>query len=81
MRILSLGFPLPGAPIDNHDFASAPSFFDYAAIVVDPHAVSELIEEGVAGGSAPRTHDGVRDVNGATAPGAVCLASGWNCRP
>ena len=35
-RILSLGFPLPGPAGRQLHFLSAPSFFDYDAIVVDP---------------------------------------------
>ncbi|MBF6600738.1 MAG: hypothetical protein IVW36_09540 [Dehalococcoidia bacterium] len=43
-RILSLGYPLPGPLVDNYDFVSAPAFFDYDAIVVDPAALSLLLE-------------------------------------
>ena len=53
-RILSLGFPMPGPQVDNYTFLSAPSFFDYDALVVDPHALSRLIE-GVIDGSAEAT--------------------------
>ncbi|MEX0786677.1 MAG: hypothetical protein WD939_08580 [Dehalococcoidia bacterium] len=74
MRILSLGFPLPGAPIDNHSFASAPSFFDYDAIIADPSALSQLIEDIVEGSAEHTTHAGERVVNGASGPGAVGLA-------
>ncbi|MDP9236815.1 MAG: hypothetical protein M3P30_05365 [Chloroflexota bacterium] len=49
-RILSLGFPLPGPQVDNYSFLSAPSFFDYDAMVVDPHALSQIVE-GVVDGS------------------------------
>jgi len=42
-RILSLGFPLPGTHVDNYTFLSAPAFFDYDAIVVDPLALSQLV--------------------------------------
>lgn len=50
-RILSLGYPLPGPQVDNYSFLSAPSFFDYDALVVDPRALSLLIE-GVVSGTA-----------------------------
>ena len=36
MRILSLGQALPDSTIDNFNWASALSFFDYDALVVDP---------------------------------------------
>lgn len=48
MRVLSLGIGLPDAQVDNYDWASALSFYDYDAIVIDPAvAVSKLID-GVA---------------------------------
>jgi hypothetical protein len=74
MRILSLGFPLPGPPIDNHTFANAPAFFDYDALVVDPQALSGLIEAVVAGGKEHTTRSGERVLNAPTTPDAVSLA-------
>lgn len=74
MRILSLGTPLPGPPIDNHTFASAPAFFDYDALVVDPQALSQLIEEVVEGSAEHTTRSGERVANAPTAPDAVGLA-------
>ncbi len=73
MRILSLGVPLPGAPVDNQTFADAPAFFDYDAIVVDPHALSQLIEEVVTSTAEHATCSGERVVNGATGPETVAL--------
>jgi hypothetical protein len=43
VRVLALGIALPDAQVDNYDWASAPSFFDYDAMVVDPAALSKLI--------------------------------------
>jgi hypothetical protein len=80
MRILSLGFPLPGPAIDNHSFASAPSFFDYDALVVEPLALSRLIEEVVEGSAEHGTRAGERVVNGATGPDSVSLADLLNDR-
>ena len=45
MRVLVIGFPLPDPQIDNYNFLSAPSFFDYDALVVDTASVSRTIEE------------------------------------
>ncbi len=74
MRILSLGFPMPGPQVDNHSFASAPTFFDYDAIVVNPLALSQLIE-GIASGSEEHTtRSGERVLNAPTGPDAVGLA-------
>ena len=43
-RILSIGFPLPGVRVENYNFASAPSLFDFDAVFVDAASVSQLIE-------------------------------------
>jgi hypothetical protein len=74
MRILSLGFPMPGPQVTNHSFANAPSFFDYEAIVVNPLAVSQFIEEIVSGEREHATRDGARIVNGPGTTGTVALA-------
>jgi hypothetical protein len=74
VRILSLGFPLPGPAIDNHSFASAPSFFDYDALIVEPLALSRLIEDVAEGRAEHRTRGGERVVNGSSGPDGVGLA-------
>lgn len=45
MRILVVGFPLPNPQIDNYSFISAPSFFDYDAVVMEAASISKVIEE------------------------------------
>ena len=57
MKILSIGMPLPGRSIDNHNIINAPAFFDYDALVIDPAAVSKTIEEIAGGGADYRTGD------------------------
>ena len=74
MRILSLGVPLPGPKVDNHGFADAPCFFDYDAIVVEPLALSALIDDVVAGRGEHATRGGERLTNGLSGPDAVALA-------
>ena len=74
MRILSLGFPLPGPQVDNHTFANAPTFFDYDALVVNPQALSQFIEEVVEGSGEHATRSRERVVNAPTAPDCVGLA-------
>jgi hypothetical protein len=64
-RILSLGFPLPGPLVDNYTFLSAPSFFDYDAIVVDLPALSLLID-GVLDGSVEAATFGGAPVRAST---------------
>lgn len=72
-RILSLGFPLPGVRVDNYNFLSAPSFFDYDALVVDPAALGQLIEAAVAGSDEARTFNGDLVRNEPAAPGHASL--------
>jgi hypothetical protein len=72
-RILSIGFPLPGPRVDNYSLASAPSFFDYDAMVVDPSAAGELIES-VLAGEAARTFTDTPVVATAHAPAEMSLA-------
>jgi hypothetical protein len=55
MRLLVVGMPLPNQRIDNYSFFSAPSFFDYDAVLVDPVAVRSAIEEVTSGGAAHAT--------------------------
>jgi len=63
-RILSLGVPLPGPRVDNYNFLSAPSFFDYDAIVVEVRGTVRLIESVIDGSLEPETfaHEHVRTV-------------------
>jgi hypothetical protein len=75
MRILSLGFPLPGVALDNYSFASAPSFFDYDAIVADPSAFAQLIQDVVAGTKEHTTRSGERVVASAAAAHEIDLGS------
>ena len=75
MRILSLGVSLPDSQIDNYDWGSAPSFFDYDAIIVDPaNAVSELIEGILRKGTAPLTYSDEPIEDGPTTTFNVGLA-------
>jgi hypothetical protein len=75
MRILSLGQGLPDAAIDNFNWASALSFYDYDAIVVEPaEAVSALVE-GIARGEGDfQTYDEIPVADGPTTSETVGLA-------
>jgi len=72
-RILSLGYPLPGIQVDNYTFLSAPSFFDYDALVIDPHATGVLIEGVIDGSADARAFTGapIRAVPAATEDAAL----------
>ncbi len=55
MRLLVVGMPLPNQRIDNYSFFSAPSFFDYDAMLIDPAALVRAVDEIVAGGASHTT--------------------------
>lgn len=76
MRILTLGCALPDSSIDNYDWASAPSFFDYDAIVVEPQqAISKMIAEVVNGtGETPLTYDDEAVLDGPSTADTIGLA-------
>lgn len=75
MRILSLGCPLSDSQIDNYDWASAPSFYDYDAVIVDPaEAVSKLVEGIVQQGQSYATYNSEPVLDGPTTAEAVGLA-------
>ena len=59
-RILSLGYPMPGVLVDNYNLLSAPSLFDYDAVVVDPRAAARYVEDVLAGAAEGRTFAGER---------------------
>ncbi|MEX1103746.1 MAG: hypothetical protein WED87_05835, partial [Dehalococcoidia bacterium] len=40
MRILAVGFPLPHKDVDNYTPLTAPSYFDYDALFIDPASVT-----------------------------------------
>jgi hypothetical protein len=73
VRILSVGFPLPGVPIDNYTFATAPCFFDYDALFVDPQAFRALVTDIRGGRGEHHLPSGERIVDGAPASGEVAL--------
>jgi hypothetical protein len=75
MRILSLGQGLPDASIDNFNWASALSFYDYDAIIVDPaEAVSRFIEDIARGQGDYQTYDDIPVADGPTSSETVGLA-------
>ena len=74
MRVLSLGYGLPDSQIDNYNWASALSFFDYDAIIVEPNeAVSKLIQGVIHDGGAFETYEEEPVTDGPTTAEAVGL--------
>jgi hypothetical protein len=73
-RILSLGVPLPGPRVDNYNLLTAPSFFDYDALIVDIQSTAQLIEGVAAGTADPETFGRKRVRKVAESPDDVALA-------
>jgi hypothetical protein len=73
-RTLSLGHPMPGVLVDNYNVLSAPSFFDYDALVIDPHAASVLLESVLEGATDARSFSGAPIRSEPQHAGEVALA-------
>ena len=58
MRTLVIGIPLPHVSFDNYSFVSAPAISEYERLVVDPAAVSGVIEEVATGAAEHRNFAG-----------------------
>lgn len=74
MRVLTIGIPLPNPAIDNYSLTSAPSFFEYEAVIVNPAGVSQVIEAVLRGEEDHVTIDDEPVHDGPTTPVAVGLA-------
>jgi hypothetical protein len=74
MRVLVIGYPLPNANFDNYNFASAPSFFDYDAVVVDPANVTRVVDDALKRSEELNTFNGQPVLNAPTTPESVSLA-------
>lgn len=75
MRILALGCTLPNPQVDNYNWASAPSFFDYDALVIDPaDGVSSFVEAVVKGSDDYLTYDQAPVTDGPSTPTSTGLA-------
>lgn len=74
MRILAIGYPLPNVAIDNYNALTAPSYYDYDALIIDPASVTRVAKE-LADGEA--TYDAFDDrpvINAPTSATAVSAA-------
>ncbi len=74
MRVLVIGYPLPNANFDNYSFVSAPSFFDYDAIVVDPANITRVVDDALKQVEELNTFNSQPVVNAPTTPVGVGLA-------
>ena len=72
MRILSIGQGLPDQAVDNYNWASALSIFDYDALLIDPMlGVSKFVEDVARGEGEYETYDDLPVAEGFTNADAV----------
>ena len=72
MRILSIGQGMPDAAIDNYNWASALSFFDFDALLIEPMlGVSKFVEDVARGEGEYETYDELPISEGFTNADAV----------
>ena len=74
MRMITIGYPLPNANVDNHSVLNAPSLTDYEAVFVDPEGVTGAVQELLAGERDFTAHDGRPVINGASTAASVSAA-------
>jgi hypothetical protein len=74
MHVLAIGQGMPDPSVDNYNWASALSFFDYDALVIDPReGVSKFLDQVARGEGNYQTYDDLPVVEGYTSAGAVGL--------
>ncbi len=74
MRVLAIGYPLPDPEIDNYNPLTAPSYFDYDALIIDPAGVTRAVHEVLEDGKEWEAHDGRPVLNTPTTANSVSIA-------
>jgi hypothetical protein len=74
MRILAVGFPLPNKDIDNYSPLTAPSYFDYDGVFIDPASVTASAASLLAGEREFEAFDGRPVLNAPTTATSVSAA-------
>lgn len=74
MRILSIGFPLPNPAIDNYSVFTAPSYFDYPVMIIDPASITAAVRELLDGTREYEAFDGRPVLNAPTTATVVSAA-------
>ena len=71
MKVLVIGFPTPNPDVENYQALTAPSYYDYDALVVDPESLTRVTGELLAGEREFSTQDGRNVVNAASSASSV----------
>lgn len=72
MRVLVVGYPLPHSVMENFSVLTAPSYFDYDALVIDPAGITASVRELLDGEKEFSANDGRPVLN---APDTATVAS------
>jgi hypothetical protein len=71
MKVLVIGFPTPNPDVENYQALTAPSYYDYEALVVDPESLTRSATELLTGEREFSAQDGRTVVNAASSASAV----------
>lgn len=74
MRVLVIGYPLPNKDIDNYTALTAPSYFDYDGLFVDPASITASVQSLLAGEREFDAFDGRPVLNAPTTASGVSAA-------
>ena len=74
MRLLSIGYPLQNRDVDNYNVLTAPSYFDYDAVIIDPQSITNVAKSLVDGDATANAFDDRPVVNGITTAASVAAA-------
>lgn len=72
--MLTVGYALPHPDVDNYNALTAPSYFDYDAVLIDPAAITRTAASLLEAGAEIEAHDGRPVVNAPTTASAVGAA-------
>lgn len=74
MRVLAIGYPLPNKDIDNYSPLTAPSYFDYDGLFIDPLSVTASAASLLGGEREFEAFDGRPVLNAPTTASTVSAA-------
>lgn len=74
MRLLAIGYALPNPEIDNYNVLTAPSYFDYDALFLDPASITATVGQLLEGGTEFEAFDGRPVINAGSTAAAVSAA-------
>ncbi len=80
MRVLTVGIALPNVDVDNYNALTAPSYFDYDVVYVDPATITTVARQMIEGEKPFESFDGRPIINGATSASGLSAADQFKRR-